>query len=381
MGFTTYTVLTTVLFGGLFMGLIVIIAPFIKAKYSMKLVVLAALLLILRFIFPIELPFTKEIELTFLLPDVQRLLDMELTVRTSLIYAWLVGVFYWACVKLFGTEARASRKYVKECSREVPANIERAMIKLREEKNWTFPYALYTDSPDGTVLAEPMVTGIFRAKLLIPNYDYSDEDLHNILLHECTHYVLNDVFIKGLLQVIFIVFWFIPKKRLLIHTVNDLLENRCDEVALEGKGKDEKRAYIGSISFILNEAEARGRWLTESQIDSLTARIERIRKPPKHSKAKSLGFGLLILAALSLSFLVVIQPRIEPEGYEHGQEVIGKFYLDELENYAVFKGGGIITVYFQDMPHDVTYEVYVESFGDLPLFYDKELLFESEDAE
>ena len=69
---------------------------------------------------------------------------------------------------------------------------------------------------------------MFHKRILIPAKEYSDDELHYIILHEYTHLKNNDVLTKLLINSICAVYWWNPLVYLLRKDMQQSLEIRCD---------------------------------------------------------------------------------------------------------------------------------------------------------
>lgn len=74
----------------------------------------------------------------------------------------------------------------------------------------------------------PIVTGVLRNVVLLPNCDYSDKELELILKHECTHLLNNDLWLKALIHIYCCLFWWNPLSLLLKADIDFILELKCD---------------------------------------------------------------------------------------------------------------------------------------------------------
>ena len=79
-----------------------------------------------------------------------------------------------------------------------------------------------------TLVNTPMIAGLMKPTIYLPKIIFSDTELYNILLHEWTHYIHKDIWIKFLLKLLCIIYWWNPFLYLLKHDIDDTLEIKCD---------------------------------------------------------------------------------------------------------------------------------------------------------
>lgn len=89
----------------------------------------------------------------------------------------------------------------------------------------------------------PMLIGIFRPTIYLPNIEYSAAQLQNILLHELTHLRRHDVFIKWITTLAVHIHWFNPIAYFVRKEIDRACELACDEAVIHNLGTDGKQHY------------------------------------------------------------------------------------------------------------------------------------------
>lgn len=97
------------------------------------------------------------------------------------------------------------------------------------------------------IITSPMLIGLINPVMLLPQRNYSAEELSFILRHELIHYKRHDLLYKLLLTAANAVHWFNPIIYLLAHEANQDLELSCDEDVIKGRTADERKAYSETI--------------------------------------------------------------------------------------------------------------------------------------
>lgn len=79
----------------------------------------------------------------------------------------------------------------------------------------------------------PMVIGLFTPMVLLPQFDFSLDDLPLILKHELVHYNRKDLWYKAIMMITLSLHWFNPIVHLMVKSVLNLCEISCDEEVLK----------------------------------------------------------------------------------------------------------------------------------------------------
>ncbi len=160
----------------------------------------------------------------------------------------------------------------------------------------------------------PMVTGVFRPRLLLPESDASDDDLLLMFRHEWTHYRRGDVVVKLLIVVAKAVHWMNPAVYLLGREMNLYCETSCDEAVLKGCDKAERRRYAETVMSVLTQSSLRQTALCTG----FQGGLKRTKRRILHmldTRNKKNG-ALLLVVVLMLSILSGAALAVEPEATE-----------------------------------------------------------------
>ncbi|MBQ7918687.1 MAG: hypothetical protein IJ324_01925 [Lachnospiraceae bacterium] len=104
-------------------------------------------------------------------------------------------------------------------------------------------------------IAGPMVMGLWKPALFLPERSYKSEELQLILRHELTHYRRRDLWYKALLLLVNGVHWFNPFVYLMYREAERDLECSCDSMVMEEAGKATRCNYA---YLILDTAAGKG---------------------------------------------------------------------------------------------------------------------------
>ena len=89
----------------------------------------------------------------------------------------------------------------------------------------------------------PLMFGVFRPLIALPERIYSDEMLTNILRHELMHYRRRDTLYKWFAVAVLSTQWFNPLSYLIRREINRACELSCDEMLLRDMDRAEKLSY------------------------------------------------------------------------------------------------------------------------------------------
>ncbi len=89
----------------------------------------------------------------------------------------------------------------------------------------------------------PMMFGMFSPKIVLPERNYSDEELRNILMHELMHFRRKDTLYKWFSVLVLSTQWFNPLAYIIRREINRSCELSCDEMLLRYMDRSEKESY------------------------------------------------------------------------------------------------------------------------------------------
>lgn len=92
-------------------------------------------------------------------------------------------------------------------------------------------------------VAGPMMTGLFRPTVLLPEEGPAAGDLRFVLRHELTHFRRRDIPYKVLLLCANIVYWFDPLVWIMLRAAEGDMERSCDSDVVKGLAPEERARY------------------------------------------------------------------------------------------------------------------------------------------
>lgn len=93
----------------------------------------------------------------------------------------------------------------------------------------------------------PLMVGVFRPTLLLPDRKIPEHDLYYILVHELTHYQRHDLWYKWFAMLVNSIHWFNPAVYFLVRQINEECEISCDLTATRNMNEQEKKGYMNTI--------------------------------------------------------------------------------------------------------------------------------------
>ena len=89
----------------------------------------------------------------------------------------------------------------------------------------------------------PMLVGLLRPQLILPELELSQEELEGVLSHELTHWRHRDLWIKWLAALAVCVHWFNPAARLLAERLDRDCELYCDQTVARDWDRPRRARY------------------------------------------------------------------------------------------------------------------------------------------
>lgn len=102
-------------------------------------------------------------------------------------------------------------------------------------------------------VSTPMLTGIIKPVILLPEKPIEDDEMELILEHELTHYKHKDLWVNLIGVIALSLHWFNPILYFCLPAIYGDGESYCDETVLKNKNKDYRRFY-GEVIISMIEA-------------------------------------------------------------------------------------------------------------------------------
>jgi len=111
-------------------------------------------------------------------------------------------------------------------------------------------------------ICSPLMIGIIRPTLLLPNTTITADQLNNILAHEMTHLKRNDILYKWFVSIVKCVHWFNPAIYFISKQINIDCEISCDLAVVREMNDQDKKEYVETILSLLTHSNSKAISLT-----------------------------------------------------------------------------------------------------------------------
>ena len=222
-------------------------------------------------------------------------------------YVWLAGGIFYLVVTLLSYSMFLRRAY-------------------KNSSEFDCTESLYVQSIEKLTLLKtsavtsPVLTGIIKPVLFLPDRELSEADLKNIMLHECTHITRHDIAIKWLCVIAKSVHWFNPVVFLLCKRLGAECEISCDIEATSSLDKAQRSRYCATIlSLISSKNKSLSPTLcmgdTKKNLERrFRAIMEENKKSKKIAIISAAATVILLLCAFTASAIIggSAEKKIEP---------------------------------------------------------------------
>lgn len=151
-------------------------------------------------------------------------------------------------------------------------------------------------------VGSPFLCGFLRPVIVLPERDYTRQELRYIFHHELTHLRQNAPLIKTLLLVTNAIFWYHPIFWLARREASRLCELACDAVVTKQMDTSERRAYAALLLHTLLAVRETGTMVPLSRASrDLERRIRMIQNRKKTNRAITFFLVLALLVTGTVS--------------------------------------------------------------------------------
>ncbi|RAV02055.1 M56 family metallopeptidase [Paenibacillus sp. YN15] len=241
---------------------------------------------------------------------------------------WLAGAAGLLAWKIFGY-LRFRRFILQDSRLETDPAVSEVLNLCREELGIRESIPVYR-SP---AVLTPMLMGLRRPAVLLPEGTLDSRELRYMFLHELTHCQRMDLPVKWLVQLAVCLHWFNPAVYRIARRMDRLCELACDESVIRRMSPADKQRYGETLialaaspgrqpSAMLGSLSREGRELKE--------RLVSIMKSGARKNSARLG-ALLLVAAAAVAFFAgyLKQPEISSYTYDFAQFKIHEVQLGE----------------------------------------------------
>lgn len=149
----------------------------------------------------------------------------------------------------------------------------------------------------------PMLVGLVNPHILLPEENYTDDELDLIFEHELTHFKHRDAYVNLLSMLVISLHWFNPLVRFMVKEMQEIAESYCDHDVLVYQDKSYRTFYGETLISMINRSRQPRLGLSScfySNKFKLKRRMEAILNT--QSSTKGMGGLAVVLVSLSLFF-------------------------------------------------------------------------------
>ncbi|MEN2773525.1 M56 family metallopeptidase [Acetivibrio clariflavus] len=204
---------------------------------------------------------------------------------------WLIGFLATLVINLFGY-ARFIR-YVNKTNLPAKPEEVNTLFKL-SKKDWLKLYR-------NPFISTPMLIGVVKPRIIIPDIEFDKDQLNNILLHELTHLKRFDIVIKWFTMLTVAIHWFNPVVYLIRKEIDNACELACDEAVIKNLSDKDKQSYGNTLIYVVSKyKEAPLGMLQAKMYEEKKTLKERLTSIMKYNKKPKIIIFLSIVLLLSI---------------------------------------------------------------------------------
>ncbi len=252
-------------------------------------------------------------------------------------YLWLLGVIIALTVNLVGY-IRFSDHLKQSNKAATDKEVGMLVALLNGRKNVRLVRNHFVTTP--------MLIGIIRPYIIIPDTKFNEVQLKNILLHEITHLKHFDIAVKWLTTIASAIHWFNPLVYFIKKEVNYACELACDEAVIKNLSPAEKQAYGDTLISVVAEHKYPIGVLQATMCEEKKSLKERLLAIMNHNRKSKpiiilsiILIGVVIFGALFLGAGVGIGRDTPPnlyisaEGSKTKAALTGTYDLAEISRH------------------------------------------------
>ena len=164
-------------------------------------------------------------------------------------------------------------------------------------------------------VASPMIVGIFRPSVILPDREYEKESLYYIYRHELPHFCHKDLYYKLIQTMVRCIYWFHPLVHAMYRQAAFDVELVCDETVIKNQSETFCQEYSLVLLDTLTVQNQRTFPLSTCFFNGGKKQMKErfVRIMSQNKKKYGIGlFGLLIVCALILGN-VSLQPKAKQD--------------------------------------------------------------------
>lgn len=238
-------------------------------------------------------------------------------IKAILGFIWLFGAAAFFAVKVF--KYAAFLRALSKNSSSYSVHLEQ-LKRLRLRRS--------------SMLDSPLLIGVLKPVLYLPNKELSDEEVSYILLHELTHFKHGDILYKWIMMIALCIHWFNPFAHIASARIGEECEISCDYAATRRLCIHERKTYMRVILSLLSESSTGLKTLTTQMAGSKKIIKRRFTMITNIKKTSKLTAAISVITAAVLTSVTVLASGII-SGYEQTDNAdISVYRYDEKLEFS-----------------------------------------------
>lgn len=334
MKISLYSCISSVILGSFFLSVICLIRKKIcfTKRHEVSLFLFLYILGVSRLAIPIDFSFTNGIEFRGTYSGIIKFLFIEkiyLPLYNITIGSAILGILCIVSVfKLLKLIVSYCKEYQYWNMNSFYNPEQLAEVNdLIKEKEINVPNCSVIVCPE---IAMPLVTGIHNKYIILPETEYTVQELFYILSHEYMHINRGDLYKKLLIESFCTFFWWIPFSYFMSSDLEQFLEIKCDDSVLKSCSVEDKVSYMNAlIDSLKRTAAQKSVYMSKKSLsfalqEKPNLMLERFRLIANcnHENRKPTDYVIMAagIALLTISYLFVPMPSYEPVNSDVGSE-------------------------------------------------------------
>ena len=188
------------------------------------------------------------------------------------------------------------------------------------------------------LLDAPLIVGLIKPVLYLPQTEIKEDELDYILLHELTHYRRHDLLYKWFSMLVSSIHWFNPFVYIVSRQIDEECEVSCDYEVCKTLTEPQKKNYMAMILDFVQTSIRKKRPLT-TQMASSKKILKRRFLMMKTKKATSKFISVLSVVLA----LTILSTTVFASGFANA-------YFNTKEKVEVFIDGSGLTDFYENTP-------------------------------
>ncbi len=212
----------------------------------------------------------------------------------------------------------------------------------------------------------PLISGLIRPTIYLPDIEFSDSELYYTLLHEWMHYVHKDLWVKLLAEIVCVIYWWNPVIYILKYNLDNTLEIKSDLSLSKGMPEKQKVDYLNNVLNVMNKINRQDSEYAYNHIKLGLVAVGRKKNNPikqrfsyilqagelePTKKPTIVLFYIIMFVMLAVSYIFIIQSAGMPDEYngeieEYTDDAL--FDVDPDNSYLVEEPDGTYSLYIDN---------------------------------